>query len=67
MKGLQGMVRSLIGTVADQHDNTQKLQEQLEQGKTSFFIYLIKSFTSFSGFPSHDTFLIIIWLKITLQ
>ena len=38
MKGLQGMVRSLIGTVADQHDNTQKLQEQLEQGKTSFFI-----------------------------
>ena len=37
MKGLQGMVRSLIGTVADQHDNTQKLQEQLEQGKTSFF------------------------------
>ena len=33
MKGLQGMVRSLIGTVADQHDNTLKIQQQLEQGK----------------------------------
>ena len=35
MKGLQGMVRSLIGTVADQHDNTLKIQQQLEQGKNT--------------------------------
>jgi hypothetical protein len=32
MKGLQGMVRSLIGTVADQNEETEKLKLQIEQG-----------------------------------
>lgn len=33
MKGLQGMVRTLIGTVADQHDESQKIKNQIAQGK----------------------------------
>ena len=31
MKDLQGMVRSLIGTVADQHDATEELKKKLHE------------------------------------
>jgi len=35
MKSLQGMVRSLIGTVADQQDESEKLKHQIRQGKSN--------------------------------